>query len=273
MLVPAMQSTGTRSSSSTFSTPTCAPPLAPPPARTRTDAGPAGRLGRGWPAHGWLRDGRRILRGWRWRGSAGGHERGRRNPVRRMPESNREHRGHLGAGAVGRHRVHDNPPGGGCHRWRSGRGWASRIPVPSRIGVGCAILNGRQPFTPIPEILPCAIIASSTSTARGSSRPSRRRSSRSIRRPRRSVGRIMSSAAPPTSTGRSRPPSAAFETSSRTSREERDRPARAHHRGLQAPPRRDGRRPSARRWARRCGSPRPRRRRPASATSCRRSAC
>src|SRR5688572_19203040 len=35
MLVPAMQSIGTRYSSSTFSTPTCAAPRAPPPDRTR----------------------------------------------------------------------------------------------------------------------------------------------------------------------------------------------------------------------------------------------
>src|SRR6185503_20153347 len=35
MLVPAMQSMGTCISSSTLSTPTCAPPLAPPPASTR----------------------------------------------------------------------------------------------------------------------------------------------------------------------------------------------------------------------------------------------
>jgi hypothetical protein len=35
MLVPAMQSTGTRSSSSTFSTPMCAAPRAPPPESTR----------------------------------------------------------------------------------------------------------------------------------------------------------------------------------------------------------------------------------------------
>src|SRR5688572_13160025 len=35
MLVPAMHSTGTRSRSSTFSTPTCAAPRAPPPPRTR----------------------------------------------------------------------------------------------------------------------------------------------------------------------------------------------------------------------------------------------
>src|SRR4051812_1421256 len=35
MLVPAMQSIGTCSSSSTLSTPTCAPPFAPPPASTR----------------------------------------------------------------------------------------------------------------------------------------------------------------------------------------------------------------------------------------------
>src|SRR5687768_3014958 len=35
MLVPAMHSTGTRSRSSTFSTPMCAAPRAPPPPRTR----------------------------------------------------------------------------------------------------------------------------------------------------------------------------------------------------------------------------------------------
>ncbi len=35
MLVPAMQSIGTRSSSSTLSTPTCAAPRAPPPESTR----------------------------------------------------------------------------------------------------------------------------------------------------------------------------------------------------------------------------------------------
>ena len=39
MLVPAMQSIGTCSSSSTFSTPTCAPPFAPPPASTRPTRG------------------------------------------------------------------------------------------------------------------------------------------------------------------------------------------------------------------------------------------
>src|SRR5512142_52954 len=39
MLVPAMQSTGTRSSSSTCSTPRCAPPRAPPPPSTRPTRG------------------------------------------------------------------------------------------------------------------------------------------------------------------------------------------------------------------------------------------
>src|SRR5438105_67876 len=42
MLVPAMQSTGTRSSSSTSSTPRCAPPRAPPPPRTSPMRGLAG---------------------------------------------------------------------------------------------------------------------------------------------------------------------------------------------------------------------------------------
>src|SRR5688572_1101873 len=41
MLVPAMQSIGTCSSSSAFSTPTCAPPFAPPPARTSPTCGRA----------------------------------------------------------------------------------------------------------------------------------------------------------------------------------------------------------------------------------------
>ena len=44
MLVPTITSTGTRSSSSTFSTPTCAAPRAPPPDSTRPIFGRAAWL-------------------------------------------------------------------------------------------------------------------------------------------------------------------------------------------------------------------------------------